>query len=193
MYEFDCDACGERFEDLVAAGTDVLLSQVTLAAKDMKAIEEALTVMQMARKLNDKEQLDGRYVDTTKDNFTQTLLISCYSFTVLAKRAFRRNIEDRQLVLCFYWLNPAGVDEAFVIYPVPYRVEQIAVTLIALNLSCYFDNFIASKQVSDLSAEKGLAKKFYTTIDHTPLFRCLSRQHSLEAQVCQKKSQQSCA
>jgi putative FmdB family regulatory protein len=22
MYEFDCDACGERFEDLVAAGTE---------------------------------------------------------------------------------------------------------------------------------------------------------------------------
>ena len=26
---------------------------------------------------SDKEQLDGRYVDTTQDNFTQTLLISC--------------------------------------------------------------------------------------------------------------------
>src|SRR5215467_9139845 len=36
---------------------------------------------------SDKEQLDGRYVDTTQDNFTQTLLISCYSFTALAKRA----------------------------------------------------------------------------------------------------------
>jgi enoyl-[acyl-carrier protein] reductase I len=36
---------------------------------------------------SDKEQLDGRYVDTTQDNFTQTLLISCYSFTALAKQA----------------------------------------------------------------------------------------------------------
>jgi enoyl-[acyl-carrier protein] reductase I len=36
---------------------------------------------------SDKEQLDGRYVDTTPDNFTQTLLISCYSFTALAKYA----------------------------------------------------------------------------------------------------------
>jgi enoyl-[acyl-carrier protein] reductase I len=36
---------------------------------------------------SDKEQLDGRYVDTTQDNFVQTLLISCYSFTALAKRA----------------------------------------------------------------------------------------------------------
>jgi enoyl-[acyl-carrier protein] reductase I len=36
---------------------------------------------------SDKEQLDGRYVDTTQENFMQTLLISCYSFTALAKRA----------------------------------------------------------------------------------------------------------
>jgi enoyl-[acyl-carrier protein] reductase I len=36
---------------------------------------------------SDKEELDGRYVDTSQDNFTQTLLISCYSFTALAKRA----------------------------------------------------------------------------------------------------------
>jgi len=36
---------------------------------------------------SDKDQLDGRYVDTTEENFVQTLLISCYSFTALAKRA----------------------------------------------------------------------------------------------------------
>ena len=36
---------------------------------------------------SDKDQLDGRYVDTTADNFTKTMLISCYSFTALAQRA----------------------------------------------------------------------------------------------------------
>ncbi|MEZ5776365.1 MAG: enoyl-ACP reductase FabI [Hyphomicrobiaceae bacterium] len=36
---------------------------------------------------SDKAQLDGRYVETTADNFTKTLLISCYSFTALAQRA----------------------------------------------------------------------------------------------------------
>jgi len=35
----------------------------------------------------DKAELDGRYVDTSEKNFTQSLLISCYSFTALAKRA----------------------------------------------------------------------------------------------------------
>jgi enoyl-[acyl-carrier protein] reductase I len=36
---------------------------------------------------SDKAQLDGRYIDTTADNFTQTLLISCYSLTAVAQRA----------------------------------------------------------------------------------------------------------
>jgi enoyl-[acyl-carrier protein] reductase I len=36
---------------------------------------------------SDKEQLDGRYIDTTADNFAKTLHISCYSFTAVAKRA----------------------------------------------------------------------------------------------------------
>jgi enoyl-[acyl-carrier protein] reductase I len=35
----------------------------------------------------DKAELDGRYVDTSEKNFTQSLLISCYSFTALAQRA----------------------------------------------------------------------------------------------------------
>jgi enoyl-[acyl-carrier protein] reductase I len=35
---------------------------------------------------SDKNELDGRYVDTSEKNFTQTMLISCYSLTALAKR-----------------------------------------------------------------------------------------------------------
>ena len=36
---------------------------------------------------SDRDQLDGRYVDTTPENFSQSLLISCYSFTAIAQRA----------------------------------------------------------------------------------------------------------
>ena len=36
---------------------------------------------------SDKNELDGRYVDTSEKNFTQTMLVSCYSFTALAARA----------------------------------------------------------------------------------------------------------
>jgi enoyl-[acyl-carrier protein] reductase I len=36
---------------------------------------------------SDKDELTGRYVDTTEANFSKTLLISCYSLTALAQRA----------------------------------------------------------------------------------------------------------
>jgi len=36
---------------------------------------------------SDKEELKGRYLDTTAENFSRTMRISCYSFTALAKRA----------------------------------------------------------------------------------------------------------
>ena len=36
---------------------------------------------------SDKEGLKGQYVDTTLDNFSKTMTISCYSFTALCQRA----------------------------------------------------------------------------------------------------------
>ena len=36
---------------------------------------------------SDKEELKGHYIDTTRANFLQTLDISCYSFTAVARRA----------------------------------------------------------------------------------------------------------
>jgi enoyl-[acyl-carrier protein] reductase I len=36
---------------------------------------------------SDKDQLTGRYIETTAENFSNTLLVSCYSFTAVAQRA----------------------------------------------------------------------------------------------------------
>ncbi|GBD49768.1 enoyl-ACP reductase FabI [Methylopila sp. Yamaguchi] len=36
---------------------------------------------------SDKDQLDGRYVETTAENFHKTMFISCYSLTAVAQRA----------------------------------------------------------------------------------------------------------
>jgi len=36
---------------------------------------------------SDKEELKGRYVDTSRKNFLRTLDVSCYSFTSIARRA----------------------------------------------------------------------------------------------------------
>ena len=36
---------------------------------------------------SDKNELKGRYADTTRDNFVRTMLISCFSFTEVTQRA----------------------------------------------------------------------------------------------------------
>ncbi|MEO1141202.1 MAG: enoyl-ACP reductase FabI [Pseudomonadota bacterium] len=36
---------------------------------------------------SDKEELKGLYADTTRENFSRTMVISCFSFTEIAKRA----------------------------------------------------------------------------------------------------------
>ncbi|MEA2758636.1 MAG: enoyl-[acyl-carrier protein] reductase [Methylobacteriaceae bacterium] len=36
---------------------------------------------------SDKNELKGRYADTTRENFSRTMIVSCFSFTEAAKRA----------------------------------------------------------------------------------------------------------
>ncbi|MEA2942072.1 MAG: enoyl-[acyl-carrier protein] reductase, partial [Bradyrhizobium sp.] len=47
----------------------------------------ALDFLVHAIAFSDKDQLSGRYVDTTADNFSKTMLVSCYSLTAVAQRA----------------------------------------------------------------------------------------------------------
>lgn len=52
---------------------------------------------------SDKAELDGRYVDTSEQNFTQTMLISCYSFTALAARAEKLMQEGGSMLTLTYY------------------------------------------------------------------------------------------
>jgi enoyl-[acyl-carrier protein] reductase I len=47
----------------------------------------ALDFLVHAIAFSDKNELKGRYADTTRDNFQRTMLISCFAFTEAAKRA----------------------------------------------------------------------------------------------------------
>lgn len=51
----------------------------------------------------DKDELDGRYVDTSEKNFTQAMLISCYSFTALARRAEKLMPSGGSLITLTYY------------------------------------------------------------------------------------------
>ena len=67
----------------------------------------------------DKDQLTGRYIDPTEDNFTRSLAVSCYSFTAVAQRAERLMTNGgAMLTLTYYgaekWMphyNVMGVAE----------------------------------------------------------------------------------
>ena len=52
---------------------------------------------------SDKEELKGRYVDTSPGNFAQTMQISCYSFTAICRRAAALMSEGGSLLTLTYY------------------------------------------------------------------------------------------
>jgi enoyl-[acyl-carrier protein] reductase I len=90
---------------------------------------------------SDRAQLDGRYVDTTQDNFTQTMLISCYSFTSVAQRAEKMMPNGgAMLTLTYYgsekWMphyNVMGVAKAALEASVIYLAADLGVKNIRVN------------------------------------------------------------
>jgi enoyl-[acyl-carrier protein] reductase I len=55
--------------------------------EDLKAYWDRLDFVVHAIAYSDKDELKGRYLNTSRDNFRQTLSISAYSFTAVAQRA----------------------------------------------------------------------------------------------------------
>jgi len=59
-----------------------------------------------AAAFSDKNELNGKYINTTKDNFINTLNISCFSFTEICKYASKiMNDGGSLLTLTFYGSN----------------------------------------------------------------------------------------
>jgi enoyl-[acyl-carrier protein] reductase I len=90
---------------------------------------------------SDKDQLTGRYVDCTEENFSRTLLISCYSFTAVAQRAEKlmRN-GGSLLTLTYYgaekWMphyNAMGVAKAALEASVRYLAADLGEKNIGVN------------------------------------------------------------
>lgn len=52
---------------------------------------------------SDKDELDGRYVETTRDNFLRTMDISVYSFTSIARRAESMMSEGGSMLTLTYY------------------------------------------------------------------------------------------
>jgi len=90
---------------------------------------------------SDKDQLQGRYVDTTLDNFSKTMQVSCYSFTALARRAERLMPQGGALLTLTYygaekWMphyNVMGVAKAALEASVRYLAADLGEKNIRVN------------------------------------------------------------
>lgn len=51
---------------------------------------------------SDREQLKGLYADTTRENFVSTMVISCFSFTEIARRAAMRMSDGGSMITLTY-------------------------------------------------------------------------------------------
>jgi enoyl-[acyl-carrier protein] reductase I len=101
----------------------------------------ALDFLVHAIAFSDKDQLDGRYVDTTQENFNKTMLVSCYSFTSIAQRAEKMMPHGgAMLTLTYYgaekWMphyNVMGVAKSALETSVRYLAADLGVKNIRVN------------------------------------------------------------
>jgi enoyl-[acyl-carrier protein] reductase I len=94
-FTYQGDALAKRVKPLAASlGADLILP---CDVEDLRSVDAVfselgktwgkLDFLVHAIAFSDKNQLAGRYADTTRENFLRTMLISCFSFTELARRA----------------------------------------------------------------------------------------------------------
>ncbi|OLP45342.1 enoyl-ACP reductase FabI [Rhizobium oryziradicis] len=94
-FTYQGDALAKRVKPLAAElGSDFLLpcDVEDIASVDavIAAIKERwgkLDFVVHAIGFSDKNELKGLYADTSRENFTRTMVISCFSFTEIARRA----------------------------------------------------------------------------------------------------------
>jgi enoyl-[acyl-carrier protein] reductase I len=90
---------------------------------------------------SDKDELTGRYVDTTADNFTKTMMISAYSFTAIAQRAEKLMTDGGSLITLTYYgaekvmphYNVMGVAKAALEASVKYLAVDLGSRNIRVN------------------------------------------------------------
>ncbi len=94
-FTYQGDAFGKRVKPLAeSVGSNMLLS---CDVEDLDSVDSVFDTISKewggldfvvhAIGFSDKNELKGLYADTSRENFSRTMLISCFSFTEIAKRA----------------------------------------------------------------------------------------------------------
>jgi enoyl-[acyl-carrier protein] reductase I len=148
-FTYQGEALKKRVEPLAAeAGSDIVLPcDVT----DPDSIDAVFNTLQQrwgsldfvvhAIAYSDKAELDGRYVETSQDNFSKTMLISCYSFTAIAQRAEKLMPNGGSLLTLTYYgaekvmphYNVMGVAKAALEASVRYLAADLGKSNIRVN------------------------------------------------------------
>jgi enoyl-[acyl-carrier protein] reductase I len=110
-FTYQGEALGRRVQPLAAeVGSDVVLPCDVTDDASMDAVFAALAerwgrldFLLHAIGFSDKSELRGRYVDTSAANFTQTMLVSVYSFTAVVQRAEKLMGEGGSCVTLTYY------------------------------------------------------------------------------------------
>jgi enoyl-[acyl-carrier protein] reductase I len=148
-FTYQGDALKKRVEPLAAeAGAKLVLPCDVSDDASVDAVFEALKTnwgsldfVVHAIAYSNKEELDGRYIETTADNFSKTMLISCYSFTAIAKRAEALMTNGGSLLTLTYYgaekvmphYNVMGVAKAALEASVRYLAEDLGKQKIRVN------------------------------------------------------------
>jgi enoyl-[acyl-carrier protein] reductase I len=94
-FTYQGEAFGRRVKPLVeSVGSDML---IPCDVEDVESVDGVFETLKQrwgsidflvhAIAFSDKNELKGPYADTTRENFSRTMVISCFSFTEIAKRA----------------------------------------------------------------------------------------------------------
>src|SRR6478735_6424605 len=148
-FTYQGDALKKRVEPLAAeVGSKLVLpcdvtdkASVDAVFADLGRQWGKLDFLVHAIAFSDKAELDGRYVDTTEKNFTQTMLIYCYSFTALAQRAEKMMKSGGSMLTLTYYgaekvmphYNVMGVAKAALEASVRYLAADLGKTGIRVN------------------------------------------------------------
>src|SRR6201996_887931 len=114
---------------------------IDAAFADLAKVWPSLDFVVHAIGFSDKDQLDGRYVDTTPENFRMTMDISCYSFTAVAQRAEKMMADGGSMITLTYYgsekvmphYNVMGVAKAALEASVRYLAEDLGKKQIRVN------------------------------------------------------------
>ncbi len=181
-FTYQGDAFGRRAIPLAeSTGSDLImpcdvsdLNSVDDVFKEIKEKWGGLDFVVHALAFSDRRELSGRYADTSRDNFTNTMVISCFSFTEIAKRAAELMPNGGSLLTLSYggatrWVpsyNVMGVAKAALEASVRYLAADLGAQGVRVNaLSAGVMRTLAGAGVSDARVI------FNYQRDHAPLKR----------------------